>query len=61
MLVINAIAIINIAVIFLLLTRFSQKVHLLYPRLWTVQRVNVKVCKRRFSDYYTSDYLCAKL
>ena len=23
------------------------------------QRVNVKVCKRRFSDYYTSDYLCA--
>ena len=38
MLVINVIAIINIAVIFLLLTRFSQKVHLLYPRLWTVVR-----------------------
>lgn len=31
MLVINAIAIINIAVVFLLLPRFSQKVHLLYP------------------------------
>lgn len=38
MLVINVIAIINIAVIFLLLTRFSKKVHLLYPRLWTVVR-----------------------
>lgn len=36
MFAINVIAIINIAVIFLLLTLFSQKVHLLYPRLWTV-------------------------
>ena len=30
-LVISAIVVIDIAVIFLLLTRFSQKVHLLYP------------------------------
>lgn len=37
-LVINAIAIIHVAVIFLLLTLFSQKVHLLYPWLWTVGR-----------------------
>ena len=37
-LVISAISVIDIAVIFLLLTRFSQKVHLLYPWLWTVGR-----------------------
>ena len=37
-LVISAIVVIDIAVIFLLLTRFSQKVHLLYPWLWTVGR-----------------------
>ena len=37
MLVINIIAIINIAVIFLRLTRFSQKVHLLYPGLFILR------------------------